>query len=193
MKTFISQLKLVLITIVVFGILYPIAMVGIGQLMPERSNAFPIYLNDELIGFKNVGQPFYSDHYFWSRPSDVEYNASDTGSNNFGPTNPEFLSLVEERVERLLEAHPDRSFGDIPVELVTASGGGLDPHITREGAVFQAERIAAQRSISLEEVLVLIDEFTERPLLGLFGPPTRVNVLQINIALDERSPMEVQS
>lgn len=172
-------------TIILFGVLYPLAMVGIGKAMPHQANGLPIEKEGKLIGFENVGQPFSSAQYFWSRPSAVGYDASSTGGSNLGPTNPDFLALVQSRMDTLTKYHPELTEAEIPVELVTASGSGLDPHITKQGALIQVNRIAENRGMEAEKLNQLVIEHTESAFLGFFGPPDRVNVLKLNLALDE--------
>jgi potassium-transporting ATPase KdpC subunit len=116
-------------TLLLFGIFYPLAMVGIGQLVQERANGLPIYRGKTLVGYENIGQSFHSPKYFWGRPSAVNYDASSTGGSNLSPTNPEYLEMVETRMDSLLKYHPGLNKEDIPVDLVTASGSGLDPNI----------------------------------------------------------------
>lgn len=185
MKSLRIALVLGFSTIIIFGVLYPLAMVGIGKAMPHQANGLPIEKDGKLIGFENVGQPFSSSQYFWSRPSAVGYDASSTGGSNLGPTNPDFLALVQSRIDTLIKYHPELTKADIPVELVTASGSGLDPHITKQGALIQVNRVAENRGVDVETLNQLVEKHTEKPLMGLFGPSDRVNVLKLNLALDE--------
>ncbi|WP_026969136.1 potassium-transporting ATPase subunit KdpC [Algoriphagus terrigena] len=185
MKSLRTVLGLGLCTLVLFGILYPLAMVGIGKVMPERSAGNPIFREGTLVGFEQIGQSFTSPEYFWGRPSAVEYNAASTGGSNFGPTNPEFLALVQERIDAFLSSNPGLTAADLPIELITASGSGLDPHITRQGALIQASRVANARGVSEEALQKLIDTHTEKALFGMFGPSDQVNVLKLNLAVDE--------
>ncbi len=185
MKTLRIALVLGFSTILLFGILYPMAMVGIGKLMPHQADGLPVMKDGKLIGFENIGQPFSSRKYFWGRPSAVDYNAASTGGSNLGPTNPDFLSQVRSRLDTLMKYNPGIRKEDIPVELVTASGSGLDPDISRQGALIQVSRIAEARGIKEEQLRELIEDHTEKPLLGLFGPSDNVNVLKLNLALDE--------
>lgn len=185
MQSLRTVLVMGIITIIIFGVLYPLAMVGIGKAVPEKASGLPIMKDGQLVGFENVGQPFTSSQYFWSRPSAVDYDASSTGGSNLGPTNPDFLDLVQGRIDTIMKYHPEIKKSDIPVELVTASGSGLDPHITRQGALIQIERIVKVRNVDSEKLKKMVDEHTENPILGIFGPSDRVNVLKINLALDE--------
>ena len=185
MKSLRIALVLGFSTILLFGVLYPLAMVGIGKAMPDQANGLPLEKDGKLIGFENVGQPFNSSKYFWSRPSAVDYDASSTGGSNLGPTNPDFLALVQSRIDTLTKYHPGMTKAGVPVELVTASGSGLDPHISKQGALIQVNRVAENRGIESEIIIQLVEEHMESPFLGLFGPADRVNVLKLNIALDE--------
>jgi len=185
MKSIRRTLGLALLTMLIFGIAYPAAMVGLASIIaPEASKGNPIYKNDQLIGFEQIGQSFTSSKYFWSRPSAVGYDASGTGGSNLGPTNPDFLKLVQSRIDTLLAYHPTLSTEEIPVDLVTASGSGLDPNISKAAALIQVNRIAAKRGISIKKLEQLIEENTEKELWGLFGPGNYVNVLQLNLKLD---------
>lgn len=177
-------LVLSLLTMAFFGVGYPLAMVGIGQLAPEKAAGLPIYRDKQLVGFENVGQPFSSPAYFWSRPSAVDYDASSTGGSNLGPTSPDLLALVQSRIDTLQKYHPGLETSEIPVELVTASGSGLDPHISRQAALIQLERVAQNRNLPVQQLQALVEENTEAPYLGLFGPDERINVLKLNLALD---------
>lgn len=180
---FIKDIKLHFATVIMFGIMFPVLIWAVGLMFPRQADGLPIYKNDKLIGFENIGQKFTSDKYFWGRPSAVDYNAAATGGSNKGPTNPEYLAHVEQRIKELLEKNPGVKRSEIPSEMVTASGGGLDPHISTQGALFQVTRIANARNISAEKVKQLINDNTEKPLLGLFGTE-KINVLKLNIALD---------
>lgn len=181
-------LGLAAITLLIFGIIYPAAMAGLAQLLsPHGAAGKPVYRDGALVGFENIGQPFNSPLYFWGRPSAVGYDASAAGGSNRGPSNPDFLQLVQNRIDTLLKYHPGTGPQDIPPDMVTASGSGLDPHISKAGALMQVKRIAASRRISEEKVRELIESHTQRPLLGILGPGNIVNVLKLNLALDEEA------
>lgn len=188
MKThFISSIRLTLITLVLFGVVYPLLITGIAKFTaPNRGSGEVLIEADTVFGFELIGQSFHSAKYFQGRPSAVGYNASATGGSNKGPSNPEYLSVVEDRIVDFLKNNPRVRRGDIPVDLVTASGGGLDPHISVQSAQVQLERIATVRGMSLAFLQSVVDQSTERPLLGLFGP-ARVNVLKANLALDRHA------
>jgi len=170
----IVSIRLTFITLIIFGVVYPLAITGIARLTAVNQGKGDMEL---------IGQSFTSDKYFISRPSAVNYNAAATGGSNKGPSNPEYLAQVEERIKEFLKHNPTVKREDIPVDLVTASGGGLDPHISVKAALIQVDRIVATRGMSKEAVKNIVDKNTEQPLLGLFGP-ARVNVLKANLDLD---------
>lgn len=153
---------------------------------PNGGDAEVVTLDGNVVGAANVGQQFTQDIYFWGRPSAVDYNGSGSGGSNKGTTNPEYLAEVEARIDTFLVKHPYLQRAEVPSEMVTASASGLDPHISPAGAAVQVQRVAAARGLSPESVQALVDEYTEGPLMGLFGTPT-VNVLKLNVALDERT------
>lgn len=134
--------------------------------------------------YANIGQTFTQDRYFYSRPSAVGYNSAGSGGSNKGPSNPDYLATVQARIDTFLVHNPGTEKKDIPVELVTASGSGLDPDITFKSAIVQVKRIASIRKLPEQTVQQLIAKNTEGPLLGMFGPE-KVNVLKLNIALDQ--------
>jgi K+-transporting ATPase ATPase C chain len=185
MKAYIlPSIKLTLILLVLVGGLYPLMIAGIGKFTPGHGDGETITSKGRIVGYANVGQKFTKDQYFWSRPSAVDYNAAGSGGSNKGPTNPDYLKDVEKRIQDFLKKNPGVTRAQIPAELVTASGSGLDPDLSPEGAEVQVARVAAARHISAAQLDALIATNTEKPLLGLFGPP-KVNVLKLNVALDE--------
>src|SRR3989339_525239 len=179
-----KDIKLHLATVIMFGLLFPLLIWGIGLAFPNQANGLPIYKSGKLVGFENIGQKFYTDKYFWGRPSAVDYNTAATGGSNKGPTNPDYLADVEKRIQEYLAKNPEVKRSEIPSDLVTASGGGLDPHISPQAAFIQIPRIANERNLDREELRKLVEENIEEPLFGLFGTE-RVNVLKLNLALDE--------
>ena len=186
MKNIIKDVKLNFIMLIIFGLAFPLLIWAIGLIFPHQSNGLPIYKNGELIGFENIGQKFSSDKYFWGRPSAVDYNAAATGGSNKGPTNPEYLAEVEKRIDEFLKNNPEVKRSEIPSDLVTESGGGLDPHISPQAAFIQIPRVAEARKIDRQTLKKLIEDNIEPPFLGLFGPK-KVNVLKLNLALDDLS------
>ncbi|HEX2786607.1 MAG TPA: K(+)-transporting ATPase subunit C [Ignavibacteria bacterium] len=179
-----QSLILTIFCILIFGALFPMLIVGIGKIFPNQSSGLPLYKNGEIIGYENIGQSFNKDKYFWGRPSAVDYNAAGSGASNKGPSNPEYLTLVQERIDTFLVHNPGINKSDIPSELVTASGSGLDPHITPQGAYVQVKRVSAARNISEDKVKQIVQSNIEKPALGFIGQE-RVNVLKLNLALDE--------
>jgi K+-transporting ATPase ATPase C chain len=184
MKNIFKDIKLNFATLILFGLLFPLSIWVIGLIFPGPANGLPIYKDGKLVGYENIGQKFYSDKYFWGRPSAVDYNAAATGGSNKGPTNPDYLAEVETRITDFLAKNPEVKRSEIPSDLVTASGGGMDPHISPQSAFIQIPRIANDRGIDRITLRKLVEENIESPLFGMFGPE-RVNVLKLNLALDE--------
>ena len=186
MKTyFLPALKLTVILLVILSGLYPLVIAGIGKFTPGHGDGETVQYKGRVVGYVQIGQKFTRDEYFWSRPSAANYAADAGVGSNKGPTNPDYLNKdVKGRIDTFLKHNPDVKREEIPAELVTASGSGLDPDLSPAGAKVQAARIAKKRNISAEQVNKIIDENTEQPLLGLFGP-SKVNVLKMNVALDE--------
>jgi K+-transporting ATPase ATPase C chain len=142
-------------------------------------------MNDgKLVGFAIIGQTFNKDKYFWSRPSVVNYNAAGSAGSNKGPANAEYLQTVQARIDTFLVHNPGILKSQIPVELVTASGSGLDPHISPAAGYIQIKRIAKVRNIDEAKIKMLVDDAVERPLLGLFGAE-KINALKLNLELDK--------
>lgn len=180
----ISAIKITLLTLILFGVLYPLAITGIAKVIaPNGGNGEEVVVNGKVVGFELIGQKFDDDRYFNSRPSAVDYNAASTGGSNKGPTNPEYLATVQARIDSFLIHNPNVPKEQIPVDMVTASGGGLDPHISPAAARVQIERIARARNISRDMLQQLVQEHVEDPMLGM--GPERVHVLKLNIALDQ--------
>lgn len=185
-----SVLRPALVTFAVLtaltGVIYPLAVTGIGQLaFPEQAAGSLVLRDGKPVGSLLIGQSFSAPKYLWGRPSATApqpYNASNSGGSNQGPLNPALTDAVKARLEALRAADPGNT-APVPVDLVTASGSGLDPHISVAGAQFQAARIAQARGLTLQQVRQLIEQHVEGRLFGLLGEP-RVNVLQVNLALD---------
>ena len=186
MKTYLlPSLKLTLILIVLLAGIYPLVISGIGKFTPGHGDGETVQYKGRTVGYALIGQKFTQDKYFWSRPSAADYKADASGGSNKGPSNPDYLNKdVKGRIDTFLKHNPGVTKEQIPAELVTASGSGLDPDLSPAGAKIQAARIAKVRGMTEQEVLTIVDSHTEKPLLGLFGPP-KVNVLKLNIALDE--------
>lgn len=178
----VSFLVLTLVT----GVAYPLVVTGIAQgFMPEQANGSLIVKDGKPIGSELIGQSFSDPKYFWGRPSatgPMPNNAAASSGSNQGPTNPALLDAVKARVQALRDADPGNT-APVPVDLVTASGSGLDPHISPAAAEYQIQRIARVRGIPLKEVRRLVRHNTEDRQFGILGEP-RVNVLKLNLALD---------
>ncbi len=184
MKMHISiALKLTFVTVVLFGIGYPLLITLISKVAPGSGNGEQIIMNGKVTGFELIGQKFDADQYFNSRPSAVDYNAASTGGSNKGPTNPDYLAQVQSRIDTFLVHNPTIKKEQLPVDLITASGGGLDPHISPASARIQIDRIARVRNIDKQKLTALVDRYTESAMLGM--GTARVHVLRLNIALDE--------
>lgn len=181
---------LVLLTLftILTGFAYPMAITGVAQaLFPHQANGSLVVLDGKTIGSELIGQSFASSGYFHGRPSATgpePYNASASSGSNLGPTSKALLERVKADVDRLRIENPHRV---IPVDLVTASGSGLDPHVSIAAAEFQIPRIARARSVDAELLRTLIEKHREVPVLGLLGEPV-VNVLALNLALDTLFP-----
>lgn len=188
MKTFWKSFKLTVAFCILFSVLYIFVLWVFARVAgPNGGNAEVVTVDGKVVGAANVGQAFTKDIYFWSRPSCAGdgYDASSSAGSNKGATNPEYLQEVEARIDTFLVNHPYLQRSQVPAEMVTASGSGLDPDISKEGAYVQIRRVAMARQMSEEAVRKIVDEQTEGPLLGWFGPASRVNVLKLNVALDE--------
>ena len=171
-------------TIVVLGGGYNLLLICVGRVaFPAQAEGSLIRLADgTVVGSRLIAQKFAKPEYFHSRPSGVDYNAGATGGTNYSPANPDHLKAVRERLDAVI-AEDGVNAGDVPSELVTASGGGLDPHIPPQAAELQVARIARVRQIDVARVRDLVAQHTEQPTFGFFGR-ARVNVLELNLALD---------
>jgi K+-transporting ATPase ATPase C chain len=183
----------VLLTLVT-GVAYPLIVTLAGQgLFPRQANGSLILDSDgKPAGSDLIGQPFDAAWYFWGRPSATErfaYNSKSSSGSNLGPTNPDLLKEIEERVAVVRAAHPDQK-GPVPADLVTKSASGLDPHISPEAAEYQVARVAAARDTTPEKIRELVTAHTESRTLGIIGEP-RVNVLKLNRELDLKLPLKL--
>jgi K+-transporting ATPase ATPase C chain len=181
-------LSLVVLLSILTGLAYPLLVTGVAQaVFPRQANGSLIVKDGKAIGSTLIGQPFDDPKYFWSRPSTTSpspYNAASSGASNQGPTNPALADAVKSRVAALRAADPGNT-GPVPVDLVTASASGLDPHISVAGAQYQAGRVARARKLEESAVRRLVEQHTEGRQWGVFGEPM-VNVLTLNLALDGR-------
>ena len=186
-----KNIRTAIITIALFtiltGLFYPLAVTGIAQLVfPHKANGSLIEKNGKDIASELIGQPFSDPKYFWSRLSATgpfAYNASASSGSNYGPINQAYLDGVKKRIQDL-KAVDSSNTQTIPADLVTASGSGLDPHISVAAALYQLPRVARIRNLNQDQVRLLVVQYTEGRQLGSLGEP-RVNVLKLNLALDE--------
>lgn len=180
-------MMLALLTLIT-GLLYPLAMTALAQVIfPNQANGSLIYQDGQPVGSALIGQQFDAPRYFWGRLSATgtfPYHAAASSGSNLGPTNRALPEAVKARVDTLRAADPGNTV-PIPVDLVTASGSGLDPHISPAAALYQVSRVARERGLSEEAVSQLVAEHTEGRTFGILGEP-RVNVLELNVALDAR-------
>ncbi|MGZ4056890.1 MAG: K(+)-transporting ATPase subunit C [Bacteroidia bacterium] len=184
MKTyFLPSLKLTAVFIILCTVIYPLLIAGIAKTAPGGGKGETLEVNKKIVGYANIGQKFTDDKYFWSRPSAVDYNAAGSGGSNKGPSNPDYLAQVQIRIDTFLVHNPGIKKEEVPADIVTASGSGLDPNISVKAAYVQVSRIAKVRNINFEKINALVSSQIEKPLFGVFGPE-KINVLKLNIALD---------
>jgi potassium-transporting ATPase KdpC subunit len=188
-KQIYPAIAMTVVLTVLLGLIYPLVVTGLAQvLFKDQANGSLIERDGRVIGSRLIGQPFSGPGYFHSRPSaaGAGYDATASGGTNLGPTSQKlFEANVKPAAEALKEENPNVP---IPVDLVTASGSGLDPHITPAAAEFQVPRVARERNLNVDEVRRLVREHTEARQFGILGEP-RVNVLEVNLALDQLRPM----
>ena len=177
-------IKLTLVCIVVFMVAYPLLIWIVAQAAPDKGRGETVVSQNKTVGYRLEGQSFTCDNYFQGRPSAAGYNAAGSTGSNKGPSNPDYLKEVNARIDSFLAHNPGIERADIPSELVTASGSGLDPHISPQAAMVQVKRVAAYRHISEERLKQLVQQYTESPFLGVLGTSV-VNVLPLNLALDQ--------
>ncbi|HSD46511.1 MAG TPA: potassium-transporting ATPase subunit KdpC [Pyrinomonadaceae bacterium] len=190
-KNLITAVLMTLVTTILLGLVYPLVVTGLAQVIfPDKANGQLIRRSDgAIIGSRLIGQPFTSPGYFRSRPSAAGtngYDASASSGSNLGPTNQKLIDRVKAGVEKLQAENPGKL---VPIDLVTTSGSGLDPHISPAAAEFQVPRVARERGMSEEELRRVVSEHTKGRQFGFLGEPV-VNVLELNLAIDERHPMK---
>jgi K+-transporting ATPase ATPase C chain len=188
-KNLITAVLMVLVTTVLFGLVFPLLITGLAQvLFPKQANGQLLTQNGK-VGSRLIGQSFASPGYFHPRPSSAGtgYDAGNSSGSNLGPTNQSLIARVRQDADRL---HAENPSAAIPMDLLTTSGSGLDPHISPEAAEFQVLRIAKERGLSVDIIREVIRRHTESRQFGFLGEP-RVNVLELNLALDETSPRQV--
>ncbi|BAV07215.1 K+-transporting ATPase ATPase C chain [Filimonas lacunae] len=181
LKYMMSSVKLTIVMIVLCAVLYPLFIAAVGRLAPGQGKGETVEVNGKVVGYAKIGQSFTKDEYFQGRPSAVGYNAAGSAGSNKGPSNPDYLKTVQDRIDTFLVHNPGIYKRQIPAELVTASGSGLDPDISPASAAIQVNRISILRHIPQQKLNTLIAEHTVKPLFG----PQKINVLQLNIALDQ--------
>jgi K+-transporting ATPase ATPase C chain len=187
-KNLTAAVLMTIVTTLILGIVYPLVITGIAQVaFPDKANGQLIERNGKVVGSRIIGQGFSSPGYFHSRPSaaGIGYDAANSAGSNLGPTNKKLIDAVKANVEA---AHKENPGAPVPIDLVTTSASGFDPHITPASADFQVPRIARERGMSEADVRRLVDAHTEGRQLGFFGEP-RVNVLELNLALDSEYPV----
>ena len=186
-KNLIIAVLMTVVTTVLFGLLFPLLITGLSQILfPKQANGELVTKDGRVVGSRLIGQSFSSPGYFHSRPSNAGtgYDAGNSGGSNLGPTNQSLIARVQGDADRLQGENPGAA---IPIDLLTSSGSGLDPHISPEAAEFQVPRIAKERGLSEDVVRKAVLENTQSRQFGFLGEP-RVNVLELNLALDEISP-----
>ena len=179
-KNLLISLKLTVVMLILCSVLFPLLIAGIGKATPGGGKGKTLSVNGKVIGYELVGQKFTDDKYFWGRPSAVDYNAAGSAGSNKGPSNPDYLKIVQDRIDTFLVHNPGVKKEGLPADLVTASGSGLDPDISPASAYVQVKRIATVRGIAEDKIKSLVDQHIDKTILG----PSVVNVLKLNIALD---------
>ena len=182
LRQILPALRVWVLMTVLLGLLYPLALVGVGRLMPGRADGSLIERDGRVVGSALVGQPFDQPEYFWPRASAGGYDMLATGGSNLGPNNPDLVAAIAQRQQDLATANAV-PVGAVPADAVTASASGLDPHISPAYAAVQVGRVARARGLTAGAVQALVDDHTDGRVLGFLGEPT-VNVLELNLALD---------
>ena len=187
-RNLLVALLMTIVTTLLFGIVYPLAMTAIAQaIFPDKANGQLVVRNGSVIGSRIIGQMFSSPGYFHGRPSaaGTGYDAANSGGTNLGPTSKKLADTVKAAVEAAKKENPSEP---VPIDLVTSSASGLDPHVSPRAALFQVPRVARERGRAEEDVRALVESHIEGRQLGFLGEP-RVNVLELNLALDQQWPM----
>lgn len=184
MNSIVNEVKLNLILFFMLAIGFPFVVWLLSFASPENAAGKPVVRNGITLGFENIGQKFTSDRYFWGRPSATGNNASSTGGSNKSIADSLYLVLLNQRLEEFLKRNPGITKDDIPSDLITASGSGIDPDISVQSAIIQIKRIAKSRHLREEVVMKIVVENIKQPILGVIGTPC-VNVLKLNLVLDE--------
>ena len=186
-KNLITSVLMTIATTVLLGIIYPLVVTGLAQvLFPKKANGQLVEVKGKVIGSRIIGQAFTGPGYFHPRPSAVSYDAANSNGSQWGPTNQKLIDRVKGDVANVEAENPGTP---VPIDLVTASASGLDPHITPANAEFQLPRVAKERGTTLEQMRSLVAQHTEQRQFGFLGE-RRVNVLEINLELDEQFPIK---
>ena len=180
-ENILPAIRLTIVCILFFCGIYTLLILGIAQAAPAKGKGELVTVNGKVVGYKLIGQKFTDDKYFWGRPSAVDYNAAGSGGSNKGPTNPEYLQIVQGRIDTFLVHNRGVKKEEIPADLITASASGLDPHISPASAYVQVKRVAAIRYLPEDKLRNLVEQHIEKTILG----PSVVNVLKLNIAMDK--------
>lgn len=187
-KNIITAVLMTIVTTILLGIGYPLLVTGLARLWPDQASGQLISRNGVIVGSRIIAQPFTGAAYFHPRPSAAGsgYDPLNSGGSNYGPTNQKLVDRVKDAAAALQSENPGKP---IPVDLVTTSGSGLDPHITPAGAEFQVPRVAKARGMAESDLLKLVQEHMQARQFGFLGEP-RVNVLELNLALDDKFPIK---
>jgi potassium-transporting ATPase KdpC subunit len=184
MKHIKRSILVLLVFSILTGLVYPLIITGIAQLVfPHQANGSLIVINGKTVGSELIGQSFTKPEYFHGRPSAVNYDASNSGGTNLGPTNQKFINQIDSTAQWIRMENGLPSDASVPVDLVTSSASGLDPNISLQSALIQVSRVAKTRGLDELVVRSLVNQHTEKPVLGLFGQPM-INILKLNIAID---------
>jgi len=196
MRALITSIKMTIVLTILLGIIYPLAITGAAYILfPHQAQGSLIERDGKVVGSELIGQTFAAPEYFHGRPSaagDKGYDASNSSASNLGPTNKTLLSTVPQRLKDVVEANPGTDPHQVPIDLVTTSGSGLDPEISPAAAELQVARIAKARGLGEDDVRLLVRQSTRERYLDLLGEPG-VNVLSLNLALDKLSPSKAQA
>jgi len=179
-KYLLPSVKLTVTMLVLCGVIYFALVALIGKATSGGGDGYPVVANGNVVGYERIGQKFTDDKYFWGRPSAVDYNAAGSAGSNKGPSNPDYLKQVQERIDTFLAHNPGVSKNQVPAEMVTASGSGLDPNISPTSAYLQVPRVARIRNIDESKVKALVAKHVTKNPVG----PDVVHVLKLNVALD---------
>jgi K+-transporting ATPase ATPase C chain len=196
MRALMTSIKMTIVLTILLGIIYPLAITGAAYILfPHQAQGSLIERDGKVVGSELIGQTFAAPGYFHGRPSaagDKGYDASNSSASNLGPTNKTLISTVQQRLKDVVEANPGSDPHQVPIDLITTSGSGLDPEISPAAAEFQVARVAKARGLGEDDVRLLVRQSTRSRYLDLLGEPG-VNVLSLNLALDKLSPSKAQA